>query len=174
MPQKVTIPIQISDSAIKRLSANANIARLGTSAYNEIRIIIQEYLIKIIGYAIVLMEHAKRKTLMLSDITESLVLLNFHKSNSRRSSASAKSILKEPKKISFAIKSNSFSNLVREIARTKTKKAPRIADDAIQTLQTFTETKMLTLLKDSKRNASHSKRATVQSEDIRLAYSYHC
>lgn len=171
----------ISDSAIKRLSAQAGISRLGASAYNEIRAIIHEYLIKIIGYSIVLMEHANRKTLMLNDVTESIDLLNLHSSH-----GSHKSRKKSPARLlkkntrnavnALAIKYNSFSNTVRDIAKTKTKtkKTPRIADDAIQKLQEFTESKMITLLKDSKRNAIHSKRATVQSEDIRLAYSYHC
>ena len=110
------------------------------------------------------MEHANRKTIMDCDIQEAMKLLHFK--NQRRVSSIHQNNL---------IPLNSLSNLVRDIAKnkTKTKISPRIADDALHFLKMFIENRVLLLLKDAKRNAIHSKRTTVQGEDIRLAFSYH-
>jgi histone H3/H4 len=157
----------LSDSCIKKMSAVAGIGRIGSCAYKEIREVIHECLSKIIGYSIVMMEHANRKTLLLIDTDQSIDLLNYRKK--RDVLFFQKNTLNDS-----LIPLNSFSKIVKRIAKEKTKikTAPRIADEAMQNLRNFIEKKIINLLKNSKRNAAHSKRATVKADDIKLAYSY--
>jgi len=157
----------ISDSCFKRLSIISGIDRISVTSYKELRLIIIHYLNKILSNSVVFMEHANRKTIMDCDIQEAMKLLHFK--NQRRVS------IHQNETKNNLIPLNSFSNLVRDIAKnkTKTKVSPRIADDALHFLKLFIEKRVLLLLKDAKRNAIHSKRTTVQGEDIRLAFSYH-
>ena len=65
----------ISDSCLKRLSVISGIERIAITSRNEIRLIILQYLNKIMSNSVVLMEHANRKTIMDSDIKESMKML---------------------------------------------------------------------------------------------------
>lgn len=162
-----TVSVGVTDACIKRLAASSGISRLGNSAYPEIRNIMQDYLVKIVGYAVVLMEHANRRTIMRSDIVQSLDVLGCKRN----------SVTFFPEDISndALIPLNSFAKIVKNIAKgkSKTKKAPRMSDDAVQLLRNFIEGQLIRVLKNSKRNAIHSKRATIQGDDIVLAYSYY-
>jgi histone H3/H4 len=152
---------EISNGSIRKLATTANILKLANNSYAEIKKIIEEYLVKIIGYAIVLMEHANRKTILISDIKQAIELLNYRRKQ-RRVSISSKF---------NSIPLHSFSNIVKIISKqkTKSKNVPRIADEAIHYLKSFIETQIVKIMKNVKKNLK-----LVQAEDIRLAYSYHC
>jgi histone H3/H4 len=168
----------LSDSCIKRISVEAGVKRLSTKAYPNLNIVVTEFLTRVVRSAIVLMEHATRKTLMGSDIKQSLEMLKY-KAAARRKGENLLTQLSEDVDTTISIREpliplNTFSRIVRNIAQNITSDgtSPRVSEESVKILRSHAENRLINLLKDSHRIATHSKRTTVKSEDIELVYSY--
>jgi histone H3/H4 len=136
---------KISNGTIQKIADNANIIKVvSNDSYAAINIIIEDNLLKIVGYAVVHMEHANRKTILIDDIKQAIELLNY-RTKQRRMSI--------PNKLNV-IPLHSFSRTVKEISKqkTKSKTTPRFADDAIHYLKSFIEIQIIKILKNTKKN----------------------
>src|SRR5665648_620985 len=62
----------VSNPALKRLSLKAGVARLDGETYDTVRSSLREFLDNILKDAVIVKDHAKRKTLMVQDIKYAL------------------------------------------------------------------------------------------------------
>uniref|UniRef100_A0A6B2LUB4 Histone H4 n=1 Tax=Arcella intermedia TaxID=1963864 RepID=A0A6B2LUB4_9EUKA len=67
----------ITKPAIRRLARRGGVLRIGGVLYEEVRIVLKEFLEKVISKAVLYTEHCRRKTVLVGDVNRALKLENF-------------------------------------------------------------------------------------------------
>jgi len=62
----------ISNPALRRLARRGGVKRISGLIYDEVRVVLRDWLQGVVKDAIVYMEHGRRKTVMASDVVNAL------------------------------------------------------------------------------------------------------
>ena len=184
--QGVTAP------AIRRLAHTAGVKKISGLIYEEIRGVLKIYLEKVIKDVVTYTEHARRKTVTVTDVTAALAhqgrpilvgnpSLATKSCKIKRTKGSGGAGKSRPgtgalKNIRYYQKQShclhipfaSFERLVREIAQ-YFKSDLRFQKDAIILLQHSAESYLVNLFQDTNIAAIHAKRTGIMPKDIQLA-----
>jgi histone H3/H4 len=166
------------------LTIGAKQTKLSGDVYREGRSVTKQFLKKVLKDAVILTEHARRKTVSSTDIIETLKaqgrwynllwtegmkitkcpLTGTIKFQRRRI---ARHIEKASGCVYFA--STPFRALVRQVIAGVGKDPLRISGDACDVLQLATESYVTKVFGNSHHQANHAKRVTIKKKDIKIA-----